>query len=432
MDINLSPIKISGLSAVSKRLLIDRSSDDLSSVHESVLKIVSDVHKRGDAAILETCMDLPPGTKAEEIEVPEDEIKKAVNEVNPAILDSIKLASENIRRFHEAQKEKDMWSIEIREGILAGRISRPIECVGCYVPGGRASYPSSILMTVIPAKVAGVKNIMVATPPGAGLKVPPITLAAAYLAGCDRMFRIGGPWAISAFAHGTETIPKADKIVGPGNKYVTAAKMMVFGKVAIDSPAGPSEALIITDHTANPRYAAFDFLSQCEHDPDSSAVLISTDKSVAETICEIIIKEFPKLPRRDILKSSVARSHVLLADNLEEAVNFANEYAPEHLQIITEAPMMLLSRVKNAGSIFLGQYSPVSAGDYASGTNHVLPTGQYARMFSGLSVDDFIKKPTFQYLSKKGLEGLRKSIMTLAEAEGLPIHGMAADIRFKS
>jgi histidinol dehydrogenase len=326
-----------------------------------------------------------------------------------------------------------MWSIEVAEGIMAGRITRPLDRVGCYIPGGRAAYPSTILMTVIPARVAGVAEIIVTTPPGEGMRVNPVTLVAADLAGCHRIFKVGGPWGIAALAFGTERVPKADKIVGPGNKYVTAAKLLLFGQVGIDSPAGPSEALILADESPNPEWVALDFLSQLEHDPDSAAVLVTTSPELAQAVCEIIDRDMEHVPRKEIIEEALARNaHVLLAEEETDAVQFANAYAPEHLQILTREPFMTLSKIRHAGSIFLGPYAPVAAGDYASGTNHVLPTGQCARMFSGLSVDDFIKKPTFQYLTKTGLAGLKEAVTTLAAAEGLPLHGMAVEARFKA
>jgi histidinol dehydrogenase len=325
-----------------------------------------------------------------------------------------------------------MWSVEVREGILAGRITRPMDTVGCYIPGGTAVYPSSILMTVLPAKVAGVGRVVAITPPGRGMTANPATLVAADIAGCDRIFKVGGPWGIAGLAYGTATMPGVDKIVGPGNKYVTAAKMLVYGRVDIDSPAGPSEALILADHTADPRLLALDFLSQAEHDPDSAAVLVTPSEEVARHTAGIIDREYAGLPRKQIFESSLTRhSHVLIAADMDEAIEFTNQYAAEHLEIITEDPFIILNRIKHAGSIFLGPYAPVPVGDYASGTNHVLPTGRCARMFSGLSVDDFIKKPTFQYLSKKGLTLLKDVVVTLAETEGLPVHAGAVKARFE-
>jgi histidinol dehydrogenase len=270
------------------------------------------------------------------------------------------------------------------------------------------------------------------TPPNKGMVANPATLVSADIAGCDRIFKVGGPWGVAGLAFGTETMPRVDKIVGPGNKYVTAAKMLVYGQVDIDSPAGPSEALILCDETGDPELIAVDFLSQVEHDPDSAAVLVTTSEKIAEEVCDIINREFDTLPRKEIFESSLSKhSYVLTAKDMDQAIEFTNEYATEHLQIMTQDPFITLNKIRHAGSIFLGPYAPVPVGDYASGTNHVLPTGQCARMFSGLSVDDFIKKPTFQYLSRKGLEDLKDVVTTLAEEEGLPIHARAIRARFK-
>jgi histidinol dehydrogenase len=287
-------------------------------------------------------------------------------------------------------------------------------------------------MTVLPAKVAGVDAIMAVTPPNKGMVANPDTLVAADIAGCDRIFKVGGPWGVAGLAYGTETMPRVHKIVGPGNKYVTAAKMLVYGQVDIDSPAGPSEALILADETGDAELIAVDFLSQIEHDPDSAAVLVTPSEELAQAVCRILNKEYDALPRKEVFESSLAKhSYVLVARDMEQAIDFTNEYATEHLQIMTREPFITLNKIKHAGSIFMGPYAPVPVGDYASGTNHVLPTGQCARMFSGLSVDDFIKKPTFQYLSKQGLAGLKDVVVTLAEAEGLPIHARAVQARFK-
>jgi histidinol dehydrogenase len=367
-----------------------------------------------------------------DLEATKEEIKEAYDQLDPKVVDCLKIAAQNVTKFHQAQVEREMWSIEVREGILAGRVTRPMDIVGCYIPGGTAAYPSSVLMTVLPAKVAGVGQIVAVTPPSKGMVANPATLVAADIAGCDRIFKVGGPWGVAGLAYGTETMPRVDKIVGPGNKYVTAAKMLVYGQVNIDSPAGPSEALILADHTGDPELIAVDFLSQIEHDPDSAAVLVTNSEKLAEEVCEIIDKEYDALPRKKIFESSLTKhSYVLIAKDMEQAIDFTNEYAAEHLQILTEDPFITLNRIMHAGSIFLGPYAPVAVGDYASGTNHVLPTGQCARMFSGLSVDDFIKKPTFQYLSKKGLADLKDVVVTLAKAEGLPIHAKAVMARFK-
>jgi histidinol dehydrogenase len=428
----IEPKRIDELNQEQRKGILERSMEDISSVYEETRKIVADVRKNGDAVALRHYKKHKEDITSLDLEATRGEIEQAYKQLDSKVVECLKVAAENISKFHRAQLEKDMWSIEVSDGILAGRITRPMDIVGCYVPGGTAAYPSSVLMTVLPAKVAGVGKVVAVTPPGKGMVANPATLVAADLAGCDRIFKVGGPWGVASLASGTETIPRVDKIVGPGNKYVTAAKMIVYGQVDIDSPAGPSEALILADGDGDAELIAMDFLSQIEHDPDSAAVLVTTSQQLAEEVCRIISLEFGFLPRKEIFESSLTKhSHVLIARDLEQAIDFANEYAAEHLQILTDDPFITLNRIKHAGSIFLGPYSPVPVGDYASGTNHVLPTGQCARMFSGLSVDDFIKKPTFQYLSKKGLSSLKEVVVTLAEAEGLPIHARAVQARFK-
>ena len=432
MEMKIRPERIDDLGPERLKSVMERSMEDISSILEDMRKIVNDVKKRGDAVALEHYQKHKDNITASDLEVTREEIHEAYNQVNSKVVDSLKLAAQNITRFHRAQLEREIWSIEVSDGILAGRVTRAMDIVGCYIPGGTAAYPSSVLMTVLPAKVAGVGEIVAVTPPGSGMVANPATLVAADIAGCDRIFKVGGPWGVAGLAYGTETMPRVHKIVGPGNKYVTAAKMLVYGQVDIDSPAGPSEALILADHTGDAELIAVDFLSQIEHDPDSAAVLVTNSEELADAVCKIIDREYPSLPRKDIFESSLAKhSYVLIAKNMEQAIDFTNEYAAEHLQLLTEDPFITLNKIKHAGSIFMGPYAPVPVGDYASGTNHVLPTGQCARMFSGLSVDDFIKKPTFQYLSKKGLASLRDIVVTLAEAEGLPIHARAVNARFK-
>ncbi len=430
--ISLRPQKIKDLGPDTIKAIMQRSMEDISSIYEETRLIVKEVGEKGDPVILAHYRKHKDDITVSDLEATREEIEKAYGQVDPKVVESLNRAAENIIRFHKAQIEKDMWSIEVIEGVLAGRITRAMDSVGCYIPGGRAAYPSSILMTVLPARVAGVGEIIAVTPPNKGMNANPFTLVAADIAKCDRIFKVGGPWGIAGLAYGTETIPRVDKIVGPGNKYVTAAKMIVYGQVDIDSPAGPSEALILADETGDAKLIALDLLSQAEHDPDSAAVLVTTSEKLADDVCDIINREFDDLPRKEILQSSLSRhSYVLVAKDMDQAIDFTNDYATEHLQILTGDPFITLNRIRHAGSIFLGPYSPVPAGDYASGPNHVLPTGQSARMFSGLSVDDFVKKPTFQYLSRQGLAGLKDIVVTLAEAEGLPLHARAVKARFE-
>ncbi len=418
--------------------LLNRSRENVSQVLEDVRAILTALRRGGDAESLLTGeslrwhhqyqADLATGR----LEVSPAEIDAAYQSLDPRVLEALRAAAANIEAFHQAQREREMWAVEIRPGILAGRLVRPIPRVGCYIPGGLASYPSSALMNIIPAKVAGVKEIIACTPPGKDMAVNPATLVAAHLAGAHRIFRLGGPWAIGSLAYGTDLVPRVDKITGPGNKYVTAAKLLVFGEVDIDSPAGPSEALIVADDAAEPRFVAADFLSQVEHDPDAAAVLVTPSEALARKVVDLILTDLPDLPRREILEAAIqGNSAVLVTRDLDEALNFANRYAPEHLQIMTRDPFAMLPKLEHAGSIFLGSFAPVPVGDYASGTNHVLPTGGCARMFSGLSVDDFIKKPTFQHLSREGLAGLKDNVVLLAETEGLPLHARAVAERFR-
>ena len=430
--LNLKPEKIDDLNKGKRKSIMERSMEDISSIFEDTRKIVEDVKRHGDSVTLNHYKKHKQDITAADLEVTKDEITQAYKKIDQSVIDCLKKAAENIIKFHEAQRERDMWSIEVKKGILAGRITRPMDIVGCYIPGGRAIYPSSILMTVLPAKVAGVNEIIAVTPPSPGMTANPATLVAADIAGCDRIFKVGGPWGVAGLAYGTETMPRVVKIVGPGNKFVTAAKMIVYGQVDIDSPAGPSESLILADESGNADFITVDFLSQAEHDPDSAAVLVTTSDELAQKVCDNITNEYETLPRKEIFESSLNKhSHILIAKDINQAIDFTNEYAAEHLQILTKDPFITLNSIKHAGSIFMGPYAPVPVGDYASGTNHVLPTGQCARMFSGLSVDDFIKKPTFQYLSKEGLEGLKDVVITLAEEEGLPLHARTVKARFK-
>jgi histidinol dehydrogenase len=423
---------LTGLTPVRRQAILSRSQEDVSAVLEAVAPILAALRREGDAESLRQHRQFKDNITLADLEASPAEIEAAYRSLDPRVLTSLKAAAANIEKFHQAQRPREMWAMEVRPGLLAGRLARPLVRVGCYIPGGLASYPSSALMTIIPAKVAGVAEIVAATPPGEGMAVNPATLVAAHLAGAGRLFKIGGPWAIGSLAYGTELVPRVDKIVGPGNKYVTAAKLLVFGQVDIDSPAGPSEALILADDSAEARYLAADFLSQVEHDPEAAAVLVTTDAELARQVVEIINQELPHLPRREIIAAALAKySAVLVAASLDAALEFANLYAPEHLQVITRDPFALLPHIRHAGSIFLGAYAPVPVGDYASGTNHVLPTGGCARMFSGLSVDDFLQKPTFQHLSREALEALKETVITLAEHEGLFLHARAVAERFR-
>ncbi len=429
----LKPERIREMSPERKKAVLTRSMEDISTVYQDMRKIVLDIAANGDRANVEGHRfmykeDVTP----DRFRVTRQDTERAYDRLDPKVLQSIKAAAANIERFHRAQLEREMWMCDVSPGILAGRMRRPIDAVGCYVPGGKASYPSTVLMTVIPARVAGVKSIVVCTPPGKDLAVNDATLVAADLAGTGAVFRLGGPWAVGSMAYGTDTVPKVDKIVGPGNRYVTAAKMAVYGTVDIDSPAGPSEGLILADASADPEIVAADFLTQVEHDPDAASVLVTDCEPLAEEVCRLLAEKVQTVQRKDCVEPALRNnSAVIVVDDMDQGVAFANEYAPEHLQVLTADPWLVLPRINHAGSVFLGAYAPIPVGDYASGTNHVLPTGRCARMFSGLSVDDFMKSVTFQYLSKQGLESIRDTVVTLAEHEGLFLHAEAVRARFR-
>ena len=386
-----------------------------------VNEIVLDVGSKGDEALFRYTEKFD-GAKLQDLRVTQEEIEAACESVDETLLQSLEQAASNIWAFHDEQREKDLWLSEVSPGVIVGQKVVPLDSVGAYVPGGRAVYPSSALMNVIPAKVAGVSRIVVCTPPRSDGSVNPLTLVAADLAGADEIYKLGGAQAIAAMAFGTETIARVNKIVGPGNVYVTAAKMLVRGTVEIDFPAGPSEVLIIADRCADPTVLAADMIAQAEHDPHSLAVLVTENELLANLVVEEIQNQARDAARAEIVSQSLEHSAVLIADSMAEAVDFANAFAPEHLEIITSDPMSVLRNISNAGSVFLGGYTPVAAGDYASGTNHVLPTSGYARTFSGLNVDHFTKKMTVQMLTDKGLLSLEKTITSLAEAEGLKAH----------
>lgn len=401
--------------------LLQRSQIDSNSVIDIVTDIINDVKNNGDEKIRQYTEKFD-GVYLKDFLISPEDLEKSVRRIDKGLIRSLEKASSNIRKFHQAQLPQD-WSLEVDKGITAGQIVRPLERVGCYIPGGRAVYPSSILMTVIPAKVAGVNEIICCTPPGPDGKVEDIVLAAAYLAGAHKVYRIGGAQAIAAMAYGTETITAVDKIVGPGNIFVTAAKKMVYGQVDIDFPAGPSEVLIIADETGNPDYISLDLMAQAEHDPQAASVLVTTSPELAIAVNQKITEDLPNMKRKEIITDSFEENGAIIVVNtVDEAVKFSNEYAPEHLIIMTHDPEELVKGIKNAGSIFLGELTPVAAGDYGSGTNHVLPTSFCARMYSGLSTESFLKKPTVQRLSRDGLNSLKNVVIPLAEYEGLYAH----------
>ena len=408
--------------------LIKRSQADINSVLTTVSDILNDVRENKDNAVKAYTAKFDKA-ELDDLKVSEEEIKKAYDELDDELIKALKSASANIEKFHKAQIPEE-WEMEVIPGITAGQIIRPINSVGCYIPGGRAVYPSTILMTVIPAKIAGVDRIIACSPPGPDGKIQAAILVAADLAGVDEIYKCGGAQAIAAMAYGTESIAKVEKIVGPGNIFVTAAKKLVYGDVDIEFPAGPSEVLILADESAIPEYIAYDFLSQSEHDPNASCFLVTDSERIANEANELIEKFAKEAKRSEIIAESLAQhGHVILCSTMDEAIDFTNEYAPEHLIISTKEDKTVLDRIKNAGSIFLGKYSPVAAGDYGSGTNHVLPTGGGAKMYSGLSTETFIKKPTVQTLTKEGIKELSKTVLPIAEYEGFYAHADSIKVR---
>lgn len=412
--------------------LLKRSPNSYGEFEGRVSEIIENVRTNRDAAVFEYTKKFDGADiNAGNILVTEDEIKEAYEQVDPKLLDVIRKALINIREYHAKQRQFSWFDSE-DSGIILGQKVTPLEKVGVYVPGGKAAYPSSVLMNVMPAKVAGVGRIVLTTPPGKDGKVYPSTLVAAKEAGVDEIYKVGGAQAIAAMAFGTESIPKVDKIVGPGNIYVALAKKAVFGYVSIDSIAGPSEILVLADETANPRFVAADLLSQAEHDEMASAILVTTSRKLAEQVSEETEKFVAKLSRKQIIQASLDNyGYILVAKDLEEAIAIANEIASEHLEIVTANPFEVMTKIRNAGAIFLGTYSSEPLGDYFAGPNHVLPTNGTAKFFSPLSVDDFIKKSSIISYSREALEPVYKDIVQFAECEQLTAHANSIRVRFE-
>ncbi len=412
--------------------LLKRSPNSYGQYEAAVNEIIEDVKNRKDAAVFEYTKKFDKAhINASNIQVTEEEMAAAYEEVDTSLLEIIRKAIVNIRVYHEKQKQYS-WFDSTPQGTILGQKVTPIESVGVYVPGGKAAYPSSVLMNVIPAKVAGVENIIMTTPPDKDGKVTPTTLVAAKEAGVSAIYKVGGAQAVAALAHGTESIPKVHKIVGPGNIYVALAKKAVYGHVSIDSIAGPSEILVLADETANPRFVAADLLSQAEHDELASAILITTSEELAKKVSEEAAHFTEVLSRKEIIQKSLDNyGYILLADTMEEAIETANEIASEHLEIVTKNPFDTMTRIKNAGAIFLGEYSSEPLGDYFAGPNHVLPTNGTAKFFSPLSVDDFIKKSSIISYSKEALEPIYKDIVSFATAERLTAHANSIAVRFE-
>ena len=429
-------MKVVTLDENSKQNLLDellkRSPNHYGEFTERVNSIIEDVKKNKDAALF-SYTERFDGAKlnASTIRVTKEEIEEAYREVDPKLLEVIKKALVNIRGYHEKQRRYS-WFDSKPDGTLLGQKIGPIASCGVYVPGGKAVYPSSVLMNVAPAKVAGVERIVMTTPPGKDGKVSPNTLVAACEAGVDEIYKVGGAQAIAALAFGTESVPKVDKIVGPGNIYVALAKKAVYGYVSIDSIAGPSEILVLADETANPRYVAADLLSQAEHDEMASAILVTTSRELADKV-QVEIEGFvQKLSRKAILEKSLENyGYILIAENLDEAIAAANEIASEHLEILTKNPFETMTKIKNAGAIFLGEYSSEPLGDYFAGPNHILPTNGTAKFFSPLNVDDFMKKTSIISYSKDALARVHKDIELFAKEEGLTAHANSIKVRFE-
>ncbi len=395
-----------------------------------VTEIISTVREKGDRALIEYTERFD-GAVLESLTVSEEEIDEAFSSVEPRFIEVLQKAAKNIRKFHEKQV-RNSFIINDEDGIVTGQKIIPVDRAGLYVPGGTAAYPSTVLMDSIPAKVAGVREVVMVTPPQKNGKVNPVILAAAKIAGIDKIFKVGGAQAIAALAYGTESVPKVDKIVGPGNAFVAEAKKQVFGQVSIDMIAGPSEILIVADGETDPRHAAADMLSQAEHDKLASAVLVTDSMSLADAVSAELERQIPLLPRAEIARASIDNGgKIIVAPNLDAAIDIANEIAPEHLELCVSNPFDYLDKIRHAGSIFMGRNCPEALGDYLAGPNHTLPTSGTAKFSSPLSVDDFVKKTQYTYYTREALTKVAKDIAYFAEKEGLTAHAKSAVIRFE-
>ena len=422
-------IKIYNYEEISIDEIFARDIEDTSSIEKTVAEIIENVKSSGDRALMEYA-DKFDGGAPESLLVSEEEYEEAMKTVSPELIEILKKAAKNIENFHKRQVRQS-FIINEEEGVVVGQKIIPIEKAGLYVPGGTAAYPSSVLMNSVPAKLAGCSEIVITTPAKAG-KVNPVILAAARIGGVTKVFKTGGAQAIAALAYGTETIPKVDKIVGPGNAFVAEAKKQVFGKVSIDMIAGPSEILVIADGKSNPQFVAADLLSQAEHDKMASAVLVTESRELAQKVSEELERQIPLLQREEIARASIDNNgKIIIVKDIETAVEAANEIAPEHLELCMDNPFDYLDRVKHAGSIFMGRYCPEALGDYFAGPNHTLPTSGTARFSSPLSVDDFIKKTQYTYFTENALRKVSDDIYKFAMAEGLEAHAKSAVSRFE-
>ena len=412
--------------------LLKRSPNQYGSYEAAVREILAKIQEEGDGALFAYTKKFDRAEITEQnVRVTDEEIREAYETVDPALVDVIRKSLVNIRSYHEKQKQNS-WFTSSEDGTMLGQKVTPLEKVGVYVPGGKAVYPSSVLMNIVPAKVAGVDRIIMTTPPGPDGKVNPSTLVAAKEAGADEIYKAGGAQAVAALAYGTESIPKVDKIVGPGNIFVALAKKAVYGHVSIDSIAGPSEILVLADDSANPRFVAADLLSQAEHDELASAILITTSRELAEKVSSEVDEFVKKLSRKDIIQKSLDQfGYILLAETMDQAVEAANAIASEHMEIVTRNSFEVMMKVRNAGAIFIGEYSSEPLGDYFAGPNHVLPTNGTAKFFSPLSVDDFIKKSSIVYYSRKALKKIHKDVEQFAASEQLTAHANSIAVRFE-
>lgn len=410
--------------------VLNRSQFELDNVNKAVKTIIEEVEAKGDKALIEFTEKFD-GVLIDKLEVTKEEIDEAYNSIDKELLESLIVCHNNIRDFHQKQKHNSFMTNE-KNGVIVGQLINPIEKVGIYVPGGTAPLPSTVLMNAVPAKVAGVSDIIMTTPPGKDGKINKTILAAAKIAGVDRIFKVGGAQAVAGLAKGTESIPKVYKIVGPGNIYVAMAKKMVFGEVDIDMIAGPSEVLVIADKDSNPRYIAADLLSQAEHDTLACSILVTDSMELAEAVSKEVDIQIEKLSRSDIAKTSMkSYGRIVLTETIDEAIDIANQVAPEHLEISVKEPFAHINKIRNAGAIFVGEYSPEPLGDYYAGPNHTLPTSGTAKFASPLNIEDFVKKSSLIYYTREALTEAKDHIIRVAESEGLDAHANSIKVRFE-
>lgn len=432
----LTPVRLKEAGRDLIKRVLKRSSLNMEEIEDRVREIIHDVFVRGDYAIIEFYREFF-GTDAltqEKLVITEEEMEEALEKIPPGLLEALEVVAENVRRFHQKQLPRELWITELEPGVYVGQFWKPVDSVGVYVPGGRAAYPSTALMTIIPAKVVGVPKIVACTPPRPDASVDPVTLAALRIAGVDEAYRVGGAHAVAAMAFGTETVPKVEKVVGPGNVWVSTAKKLLYGVIDVDFIAGPSEILIIADGGQDPELVAIDLISQAEHDPMAAAVLVTTSEELARKVAEAVDRLARESPRAAIILESLKRNGaIFVVDSIDEAFDFANEYAPEHLEVLVRDMSLpeVVSKVRSAGSVFIGINTPVPLGDYAIGTNHVLPTDQAAKRRGALSVFDYIKMIDIQVVTPEGLERLGPYAAMVARAEGLVEHARSVEERLR-